>query len=376
MRILMVTNTYAPARNGVAIWVSLSVRELRRQGHHVGVLTFAHDRRMGSDDHVSEVPAWLGIDPDFKVAPVPRALPEAVGDGAWDVVHVHHPVLLGPAGVSLGRRCGAKVAFTCHSVYSDYFEQYYWGAGRFLKRSSDRRAGRFADRCDVTFAPSTRVASWLSACGARCRIESLEAPADTDRIDRMDHATARSLLGIGDAPTVLYVGRIADEKRVQELVSEFAIVRQRVPGAVLALAGSGRKLDAVRRDVERGGLKGSVRLLGAVDADVLSRWYSAADVSVSASRSEAGPLTVVEAMACGCPTVSLRVPGFEDRIVDGVNGLFAEDRPGGLADTMVKVLLDRDLRERLSRGSLERAPRYAPATVTTRMMSVYESLLD
>jgi glycosyltransferase involved in cell wall biosynthesis len=96
---------------------------------------------------------------------------------------------------------------------------------------------------------------------------------------------------------------------------------------------------------------------------------------VSASRSETGPLTVVEAMSCGCPTVALRAPGFEDRIADGVNGLLAEDRPGELGASMARVLADPGLRSRLSAGAAERAPRYAPAAVTDRMLTVYVSLL-
>ena len=109
--------------------------------------------------------------------------------------------------------------------------------------------------------------------------------------------------------------------------------------------------------------------------DELGLWYSAADISVSASRSETGPLTVVEAMACGCPTVSLRAPGFEDRIVDGVNGLLAQDRPGALAEAMGRVLTDPALQKRLAEGSLASAPRYTPAANADRILAMYGDIL-
>jgi len=371
----MVSDTYAPARNGVAMWVALSVRELRARGHEVDVLTYAHDRREPGLPGMHELPAWAGLDPDFKVAPVLSGLPESLDGGTWDIVHVHHPILLGPVGVRLGRERGAKVVFTCHSVYTDYLDEYYWGVGRMFKPLLNRSTARFVDGCDAVFAPSSRVVGWLRECGAKVRIEMLEAPADTGRISRVPRDEARAALGVGERPVAFYVGRIADEKRVQDLVSEFAGALHGAPDALLALGGSGRRVADVRRDIERAGLGDSVRLLGPLDAEALCLWYSAADVCVSASRSETGPLTVVEAMSCGCPAVSLRAPGFEDRITDGVNGLLAQDRPGALGDAIVRVLADPSLRATLCAGATERAPRYAPGAVTDRMLTVYESLL-
>lgn len=375
MRILMVTNTYAPARNGVAAWVSLSVRELRARGHEVDVLTYAHDRREPGQPGMFELPAWAGLDSDFRVTPVLSGLPPELDGRTWDIVHVHHPVFLGPAGVALGRARGAKVIFTCHSVYADYLDEYYWGIGRVLRSSLDRRIGRFVNGCDAVFAPSSCVTRWLRSCGAEARIELLEAPADTGRIHGVSRETARTELGVGERPLAFYVGRIADEKRVQDLVREFRGVLAEAPDALLALGGSGRRVPAVRRDIARWRLPDSVRLLGPLDAAALGRWYSAADISVSASRSETGPLTVVEAMSCACPTVALRAPGFEDRIVDGVNGLLVHDRPGALGQAMARVLTDPALRADLARGASLRAGRYTPDAATDAMLSVYESLL-
>jgi 1,2-diacylglycerol 3-alpha-glucosyltransferase len=296
-------------------------------------------------------------------------------DGRWDVVHVHHPILLGPAGVSIARRCGARAVFTCHSVYTDYLDEYYWGIGRFLKPAMSARTARFADSCDLVLAPSTRVEAWLRDSGSTARIESLEAPADTHRIRCVPREQARTALGLAGGPVAIYAGRIADEKRVEELVEEFALALPRAPEAVLALAGRGVKERAVRRRSARLGLSRNVMMLGPVGGEELSLWYSAADICVSASRSETGPLTVVEAMACGTPTVALRAPGFEDRITDGVNGLLAPDRPGALGEAMARVFADPELRDRLAAGAKASAPRYSPAANTERLLAMYAGLL-
>jgi 1,2-diacylglycerol 3-alpha-glucosyltransferase len=371
----MVTDTYAPARNGVAMWVSLSVRELLARGHEVEVLTYAHDRREPGDVTTYELPAWVGLDSDFKVAPIMSGLPRSMDGKRWDIVHVHHPILLGPAGVDLGRRCRAKVVFTCHSVYTDYLDEYYWGVGRFLKPALNARTARFVNSCDLALAPSTRVVRWLRDSGATARIEMLEAPADTQRIRCSPRSEARAALGLGNEPLAIYVGRIADEKRVEALVDEFAVAVAMVPDARLVLVGRGVKFAAVRRRAARLGLADQVRMLGPVAGDDLGLWYSAADICVSASRSETGPLTVVEAMACGTPTVALRAPGFEDRITDRVNGVLAPDRPGALGEAMARVLIDPEFRSRLDAGALESAPRYTPAVNSERLLAMYEDLL-
>jgi 1,2-diacylglycerol 3-alpha-glucosyltransferase len=372
----MVTDTYAPARNGVAVWSSMTVRELRKRGLDVEVLTYAHDRRPKGEPGMYELPAWFGLEDDFKIAPILSGLPDEVERGAWDIVHVHHPILLGPEGVRVGRRCGAKVIFTCHSVYTDYLDEYYWGVGKFMAGMLERRIGRFINGCDVALAPSTHVAEWMRAdCRVTTGIELMEAPSDTTRVPPVPREEARAQLSLGEERVALYVGRLAEEKRLDELLDEFEIASRRVPNAVLALAGEGLVGPHLVRRAERRGLHERFRLLSALNGTQLGLWYSAADINVSASRSETGPLTVVEAMSCGTPTVALRAPGFEDRVEDGVNGLLAEDRPGALGDAIARVLADEELRARLSHGASARAPRYSTDAVCDRLVGMYERVL-
>jgi 1,2-diacylglycerol 3-alpha-glucosyltransferase len=342
----------------------------------VQVLTYEHDRRAPGEAGIIELPAWVGLDSDFKVAPILSGLPDAAERGEWDIVHIHHPILLGPEGLRIGRRAGARVFFTCHSVYTDYLDEYFHGAGRFLSGALCGRIGRFVSRCDVALAPSTRVGAWLRECGASAEIELMEAPADTTRVPPMPRDEARRALGLQDGERVaLYVGRLAEEKRLSELIDEFATAAGEVPGARLVLAGGGRLSGALTRHAARRGLSGRVELLETLGGVELGMWYSAADFNVSASRSETGPLTVVEAMACGTPTVAFAAPGFEDRIEDGANGLLVPDAPGALGAAMARVLRDGELRERLAAGAAARAGRYTVDAATDRLVGMYERAL-
>lgn len=375
MRILMVTNTYLPARNGVAAVVSLYVRELTERGHDVHVLTYAHPRRTGRLHGVHEVPAWGGMRGEFEVGPVLH-LPESVLERCFDVVHVHHPVLLGAAGVRLARRCGTPVVFTCHSNHTDYFDEYGYGLLKPFKGVLAARIASVVNRCDVALAPSTHVAAEMERWGVETDIEMLEAAADTTRVPPVPRDQARATLGVGpDEKIALYVGRISKEKRVDRLVEEFAIAAREVPGARLVLAGDGDQAPAVHARARALGVDESVTALPGLDGAMLGAWYSAADVLTSGSQSETGPLIVVEAMACGTPSVCYDAPGFEDRIDDGVNGLLVACDRGALGAGLARVLGDGELRERLAAGARERADRYTPETIIGELEACYEGLV-
>jgi 1,2-diacylglycerol 3-alpha-glucosyltransferase len=226
-------------------------------------------------------------------------------------------------------------------------------------------------------APSTHAAGKLEAWGVRTPVRLVEAAPDLDRISPLPRAEARRRLGIGeDRPLALYVGRIAREKRIETLIAEFAVAHAQVPGALLVLVGAGPQGAQVERVARTYRLDSAVRFVGPNAGGDLGLWYSAADIHVSASGTETGPLTVVEAMACGTPTVAFRGPGFEDRIADGVNGRLAERTDGALGDAMAAVLGDRALLARLGEGARARATRYTPEREVALLEAAYEELAD
>ena len=372
----MVTDTYAPARNGVAMWAALSVRELRARGHEVDVLTYAHDRRHPSEPGMHELPAWIGLDSDFKVAPILSGLPASMAGRAWDIVHIHHPILLGPHGVRLARACGAKAVFTCHSVYTDYLDEYYWGIGKPWKGLLNRRVARFVDSCDLALAPSTRVVSWLRECGVATRIEVLEAPADTARIHCVDRADARAALGLGAVPLALYVGRIADEKRVDVLVTEFASALDVVPDAMLYLIGRGVRVESVRRQISTARDRGP-------RAPARRPGGRAAVLVVLGSRRVGQRFALGDGAADGGRSDGVR---YSHGVVarTGIRGprrraasTVCSRRTGRArsATRWRRFCETRRARARLAAGALERAGCYTPAANTDRMVAMYAELL-
>jgi glycosyltransferase involved in cell wall biosynthesis len=317
----MVTNTYAPARNGVAAVVHMLRRELRARGHEVEVLT---SRLAGRepDDGVHEVPAVPGLAPDYPWPMAGLGIPRSLRGRSFDLVHVHHPVLLGRQGKWLAEACGAASVFTAHSVYTDYLDSYARGMLRPLKPRVARTTTAFLDGFGLVLAPSTHVSRTLREWGVTARVAMLENAGDVAPAGR---AQARRTLGLReDVPVAVDVGRLAPEKRHDVVLREFAAARTLVPAAQLVIIGEGHQRGRLLRLASELGVEGAVTLRGAVDRAELGDWYAAADVLVQASLSETGPLTVVEAMTCGTPTVAYDAPGYEDRVATGDNGILVD----------------------------------------------------
>ncbi len=159
-------------------------------------------------------------------------------------------------------------------------------------------------------------------------------------------------------PTVLYLGRLKAYKRVDRLIEAFAGVRDRLPSAVLRIAGTGDALPSLKELVSRLGLDGSVTFEGFVDDDRKRELLQRAWVTVSLSEMEGWGLTAIEGNACGTPAIAYDVPGLREAIVDDVSGLIVRDG-GEVADAIFAVLKDDVLRRRLERGALARAAKFS-----------------
>lgn len=162
---------------------------------------------------------------------------------------------------------------------------------------------------------------------------------------------------------ILFVGRMAGNKRIDLLVEALLHVRQQVPHAVLLLVGDDRGNLAIQENVARArqraadlGVSDGVIFTGSVDN--LAEYYRLADVYATASLHEGFGVPLIEAMACGVPVVASRATAHPEVVGDA--GLLCE--PGNaadLADKIVQVLTDDALCGDLVRRGLARAQQFS-----------------
>jgi glycosyltransferase involved in cell wall biosynthesis len=227
----------------------------------------------------------------------------------------------------------------------------------------------------VVVAPSR----WLAACASasslfgRCRIEVLPAGVDISLFRPVERAEARRMLGLPpDGSLLLFGASRTDDPRKGGAQLRAAVLRLRRTAPL-----SGLRLAVFGRDGGGADWGLPCRALGTVSDDVtLALAYSAADVFVAPALEENLPNTVLEALACGTPTVAFRVGGLPDVVEHERNGYLAasgdaEDLARGIRWCLGDAR--RDALRRSARESVERD--YSLERQAGRHAELYRELL-
>ncbi|MCS6870596.1 MAG: glycosyltransferase family 4 protein [Anaerolineae bacterium] len=187
------------------------------------------------------------------------------------------------------------------------------------------------------------------------------------------------------APTVLSVGQIKARKGFLEIVEAMALVRRHVPEAEAVfigdLKGDPQYVAQLRERISALGLADAVHLLGRLPEPELLAWYAAADVFALHSLNqgvsfEGFGLVYLEASAAGLPVIGTRDCGAEDAIRDGETGfLVAQGDVAGLAEVLVRLLRDPDLRRRLGAAGRKFAAQHTWDASARQVIACYEQAL-
>lgn len=244
------------------------------------------------------------------------------------------------------------------------------GPGRWLFKLLDRIMARAATR---VFADSASQCDFLVDEGIvpRQRIGVLGAGSisgvDTTRFrpDATARARIRAAIGVGDdTMLLLYVGRMKVEKGIPELLDALSEVRSYRPEVRLMLVGP----DEDRLFVD--GAPAGAIVVGYTNE--VSAYMAAADMLVLPSHREGFGSVIIEAAACGIPSVASRIYGLTDAVVDGVTGVLHPPRdPSAIAQCIVRLLNDSAARRRMGMAARERALAEFDQSAVTKAWCAY-----
>jgi glycosyltransferase involved in cell wall biosynthesis len=180
-----------------------------------------------------------------------------------------------------------------------------------------------------------------------------------------------------DPFTVLCVARQYPRKRVVDLIDAFAVVTAREPRARLVIIGDGPEHAALQRRLQDRGLQAQVRLLGALQEDAeVRRWYTRASVFCLPSEQEGFGIVFLEAMASGLPVVTTTSAAIPEVVPDGEAGLLVPPRdPDALAQALLRLMQDPDLRARLRECGRRHVRQYSWDRVADRFLEAVEPLV-
>jgi D-inositol-3-phosphate glycosyltransferase len=190
---------------------------------------------------------------------------------------------------------------------------------------------------------------------------------------------ARSALGLGTNPVLLFVGRIQPLKGVDVAVETLAALGRRDATLLVVGGASGvegeRELAHVVALAEALGVAEQIRFVAPQPHHLLATYYRAADVVLVPSRSESFGLVALEAAACGTPVVATAVGGLLSLVDDGANGFLIDDRdPALFAARVNRIIGDSALAQRMAQYAVRRSSRYSWQRAAMRMRRVVAEL--
>jgi glycosyltransferase involved in cell wall biosynthesis len=377
LRIAVVTETFPPEVNGVAMTLGRIVDGLLQRGHAVQVVRprqakegpLATAMRSGLDEVLSRgvpVPAYGEL--RFGL-PSKNRLVKLWSEKRPDIVHVVTEGPLGWSAVAAARALHLPVTSSFHTNFQSYSQHY--GIGLF-KKTIEGYLRKLHNRTQATLVPTRAMVAELEArgyhnVGLMSRGVAIEQFSPTKRL-----AELRGSWGVADdALVVLHVGRLAKEKNIALVIAAFRAIKARVPTATMVFVGDGplRKQaqescpDAIFAGVRKG--------------EDLAQHYASGDLFVFPSLTETFGNVVPEALASGLAVVSYSHAAAKELIVSGRNGVLVPSTDElDFVDAAVALAVDRAMQHRVRQAASASVAHLAWDAVYDGFVETLSSVLE
>jgi 1,2-diacylglycerol 3-alpha-glucosyltransferase len=381
MNICMFTNTYLPHIGGVARSVSTFVEDLQAAGHCVLVVapTFPGVRK--TEEHtILRVPAIQNFNgSDFSVPiPLSGATSEEIEAFNPDIIHSHHPFLLGDTALRTARSLDIPLVFTHHTLYEQY-THYVPLDSPALKTFVIELATEYANLCNQVIAPSTSIEKLLIKRGVKSDISVLPTGIDLDFFGQGERQRfCRKYQIPQDFFVIGHVGRLAVEKNLPYLARSVAAALKHEKRSCFLIAGTGdaeKEIEDVFREAD---CSDRLIMTGSLSGTDLADCYAAMDIFVFASHSETQGLVLAEAMAASTPVIALSASGVDDVLENYSNGIMlpADAPENTFTESLVTTINDPGERRKWSKEAHNTAGKFSRQSSTDKLIALYETTIS
>jgi len=381
MRILLTSDVYKPTTNGVVTSLVNLQQGLTQLGHEVQILTLSESHTTYYKDGVW----YLGSLNSSTIYPGTRVMGTLARGPlkdliTWrpDVVHSQSEFSTFILAKRIAHAVGAPLVHTYHTLYEDY-TTYFSPNKRMGQIMAQLFSMHVLAKTDAVIAPTSKIERLLLSYGVEKLIKVIPSGIDLSKFAPTsveDDATSRlrEQLGIPkDTQVIVYVGRLAKEKNIDELISNFSTIANN--NRMLLLVGDGPERPMLEEQVRTLGLGKHVIFAGMQKQEDIPSFYRLGTVFCSASTSETQGLTYVEALASGVPVLCRKDDCLDDLVRNGVNGWQYRTQTE-YQQYLERLLADQELQQRLSVDALSSSTRYDRMVFAQSVAAVYEALVN
>lgn len=323
-RLAVVTETYPPEVNGVAMSMARVVDGLNRRNHDVQLIRPRQPAKMAVQagapkpevDEVLTQGLPVPLYPNLRMGvPSKRALVKLWSLHRPDVVHIATEGPLGWSALQAAQHLSLPVTSDYRTNFHAYGKHYRLG---LLSRPIMGYLRKFHNRCGATMVPTEAMRVQLAERGFE-RLSVVGRGVDAQRFDPARRSAAmREGWGAGPDDLVMgYIGRLAPEKNLGVVLAAYDAVKAMQPRARLVFVGDGPMRAELAARVPEAVFAGSR------SGDDLAAHYASLDLFLFASLTETFGNVTTEAMASGCAVVAFDSAAAGELIRSGVNGWLA-----------------------------------------------------
>jgi glycosyltransferase involved in cell wall biosynthesis len=374
MHIGFYTNAYHPTISGVVSSVSSYRKALSDLGHNVFIFTPHTEDYEDTEPFVFRYPS---IDvPNFPdlplVIPISTSIDHIMPSLKLDVIHSHHPVLLGRTAAHKAEKMNLPLVFTFHTRYREY-SHYISLNQKFVKEQIDHWLCEYLGKVHHIITPSESMRKiLLDEYGFSEQITTIPTGIDFSRYEKARRETIRMKRGWNNDIILISVGRLALEKNWGTLLKAAAEVIHKYPNVKLAILGEGTEHKELEKQALELGIAAKVEFPGRIGPEDVPSYLAAADIFCFASITETQGLATLEAMAAGLPVAAVDASGTSDAVADGKQGFLTPNDSAALAQAIEKLVVDPDLRKEMGAEAHSKAKEFDILHQAQRLLSVYE----
>lgn len=321
LRIAMVTETFPPEVNGVAITVSRMVEGMLKRKHHIQLVRprqHKQDAAVRKERYSEELVAAMPLPgyPELKAGlPAKRKLLQLWKQHRPDIVHIATEGPLGWSAMSAANKLGIPISTDFHTNFHNYSQHY--GVG-WMNNIIAAYLRYFHNKTDCTIVPTAELQQKLLQEGYK-NVEVVLRGVDTELFNpRKRNLGLRHQWGADDeTPVVILVSRLAAEKNLQVVINAFEQMQSIIGDAILVMVGDGPTRATLQKQYPE------VIFAGTRTGEELASYYASGDIFLYPSLTETYGNVTVEAMASGLAVLAYDYAAARQHIRHDVNGLLA-----------------------------------------------------
>src|SRR3989344_1054868 len=361
MRILIVTATYSPSINGVALTLELQKKELEKRGHQITVLAPKHPNQT-EEAGIIRIPSLPNpLTPDYPIIlPIPTIHNLKILAKKYDIVYFHHPLYIGDLALNLAKYFNCPAVFFYHSRYEKTAQFYIPKLLKFLLLPLliKRSVRILANKSSHLIVETPSIKKLLERQKIKTEITVIRSAGRSMLFNTKTKSELRKKYGLRKNDLIiLCVARLSKEKNLTSLLRIFSQLKSNIT-VTLVLTGDGPEKKNLKKLAQNLKIYDQCRFLGSVENELLPEIYSLADIFAYPCKMDTQAIVILEAMSAGLPIIAFNSPGPKDFINNNQNGYLVNSN-NGFSNKLNLLIENENLCLKLGHEALSNSKKYS-----------------